>query len=307
MKAEWSDYGARAAFVFVPNLCNAACSFCYVAPKFTESAHLSPVVMRRAGNFAETLEEMGCEEVRFTGGEPLLFANFAALVSIFISRGFKYRILTNGLCVEPHLDYLTAAPPEQVTISVHDTHIPSIAFGVQVDNGTLSKNRRALAQITTVEATIVMSPNRPSTFTVRSLRKTLRELKADGVRRIKLIFENTFGSAGALQQYESLAQEIATEWGPHFDDIRRTDAHEHKCKLRSKGFLSLDLGRGTATACCVQMGDATVPTAFTMQMEATQKDAQRLSGMTLRAAKEAARGQRLPCTSHYGGCPLALK
>src|SRR2546423_11292623 len=98
------EYCQESFFCFVPNVCNAKCNFCYVSPAVLGSAHLADGVLRRATKLFEAMSAVGFREVRFTGGEPLLFDNFDCLAEFAVASGLKYTVLTNGIALKSYVE-----------------------------------------------------------------------------------------------------------------------------------------------------------------------------------------------------------
>ena len=70
---------------------------------------------------------LGCLEVRFTGGEPLLRPDFEELYSFARRLGIKVILFTNGRLLTPHLaDTLASTPPQlPIEITVYGMHAAS--------------------------------------------------------------------------------------------------------------------------------------------------------------------------------------
>lgn len=293
---------AYSAFIFVPNVCNARCAFCYVRPAYSNSANASEVVINRAKLAAEALTALGFRSVRFTGGEPTLFANFSEIVHPFLERGLTYRVLTNGINLDNCIDFFSLHPPERFTISVHTAMRPGEIFGVPISTQVLAENRRMLAQIAAVEATIVLED---AGECWGELNETLAALEREGVLYIKLILENSLQFREAVS-FSGLVHRVSKIWGDRFRSLRFTDPRQHSCKLSTKGFPAIDLGRGVTYACCVQVGDRPVVQGYAEDLPATAAEAiesiARLVGHSVIAEPPS-----LPCAAGTLFCPLALR
>ncbi|MBE9176730.1 GTP 3',8-cyclase MoaA [Synechocystis salina LEGE 06155] len=92
--------------VSLTDQCNLRCHYCMpVDATFLEqSTYLS---CQEYGEIIEELVEFGLEEVRLTGGEPLLRSNFAEIVrAIGQLKLKKIGLTTNGIILDRHLDTL---------------------------------------------------------------------------------------------------------------------------------------------------------------------------------------------------------
>ncbi|RSD22810.1 radical SAM protein [Amycolatopsis eburnea] len=295
-----ATHGNGTAFVFVPNLCNAACAFCYVQPGLSRAAHASKLVLRRARVAAEALAALGFREVRFTGGEPTIFANLPEIIEPFLDSGLRYRVLTNAIDIEAQLPFFGHHPPERFTISVHDTTDPSSTFGVPISPGRWAENRRRLASISEVEATFVLSDAAHEESVVHH---AIGELADDGVRHIKLILENSHQQDAEI--FSKVAGNLRKEWGASFKTFRFTETRALICKLPDRAFPSIDLGHGAVYACCVQVGDRHLPSGHFSTFTADVDAARNAIGSVVTSAM-AFRAAFLPCSGGSRFCPIAL-
>jgi hypothetical protein len=252
---------------------------------------------------AAAMQSLGFDEVRFTGGEPLMFENFASMVAPFVRRGLRYRVLTNGIDLDQHMPFFRETPPVQVTISVHGSAGAESVFGVPIDAVSLRRSRQELAAMTAVEATFVV---RPTNLNIDDLDATLDELATDGVRSVKLILENVDGALSGAAAFRSTANRLATNWSERFQDFRISDLDFPRCRLPDKSFPSITLDTGTVYACCVQVGASSSVTGLDPQTATVES--QRIESRivdVVRASRDVEPG-RLPCGATYGACPLAL-
>ncbi|WP_290058954.1 radical SAM protein [Amycolatopsis solani] len=288
------------AFVFVPNLCNAACAFCYVRPSLSREAHASKLVLRRARAAAEALAGLGFREVRFTGGEPTIFANLPEIIEPFLEFDLQYRVLTNAIDVEAQLPFFSRHPPERFTISVHDTADPSSTFGVSMSREQWAENRRKLVSISEVEATFVLADAAHEESIVHH---AIGELANDGIRHIKLILENSHQQNSQI--FSKVANNLRKEWNDTFETFRFTATEAVTCKLPDRAFPSIELGRGAVYACCVQVGDRHLPSGHFSRF-ATDVDAARKAIDSVITSARSYRTSFLPCSEGSRFCPIAL-
>lgn len=288
------------AFVFVPNVCNASCDFCYVRPKLAQLARASSAVLARAETAAEALRVVGMSEVRLTGGEPTIIENLADVVTHFTDRGMRYRILSNAIDIDRHLDFFEACPPQRFTISVHSTRDPKSFFGVPVSTSKLARNRRRLAAICDVEATLVVE--RPDDCS-STLHASLEDLAQDGVKHVKVILENSRQTQSAA--FTESMRRLSLTWSNQFSSFRYTDPRQVSCKLSQKAFPSIDLGSGRAYACCVQVGDRYVPDGLVTTLPRSADAAARRLTLLLRDSMKVKKDNR-PCSEGTSFCPLSL-
>jgi sulfatase maturation enzyme AslB (radical SAM superfamily) len=304
---EVAQYFNRVAFLFVPNVCNARCRFCYVAPGFANNAHLPLELLARGSNLFDALSEWGFEEVRVTGGEPLLFDNVGGLFADITSSGLRYRVLTNGLNLSTFLPDVHRNPPCQFTVSIHSLERISEIYQVPIDIDSFVAGVSDATRVASVECTLVVEHDED----VASFDYTLSRLRDCGVTGIKVILANVPTADEHTQNFVQLATELRSQWSNSFDTFRTSDVEDDTCHLRAKGFLSVELSSLRAYACCVQVGSSPdILGAHYSQLGSGTplridlgEDGRRLSELALGGKLTSG----LPCDAYYGACPIAIR
>jgi hypothetical protein len=289
-----SSYFRKLFFLFVPNVCDAACDFCYIRPLQGSSGHLAPGVLRRAQRFLQEFRQCGFAEVRFTGGEPLVFDNIAELFSLASEDGLRYTLLTNGINLRQHLTYFEGNPPSKVTVSVHSLRSIGAIFGVERDPEVLTETLQALRELDIpVAATLVLD-----SVTRSDLEATITQLREVGVRDVKLIAPNVVG-ADPRQIGLDLAWAAATSIAILGDGARvRHSSLTTLCLLKDEATISVQLPSGNVGVCCATVGDWE-PVGDMMNSE--------LPVILAQAQTLGLSAGPLPCAAHYGACPIALE
>lgn len=301
MNTSVSGHCGGAAFIFVPNLCNAACSFCYVKPTYTTSAVLPRQTIIRASQVARALSELGFSEVRFTGGEPTVFQNLPSLVNAFTDAGLKYRVLTNGIEADRHMEYFRENPPTRFTISLHSLTAPEAKFRVDIDEFGMTRNRQALARVAPLECTLVVEDVLAERCDVES---TCSELASEGVAHVKVILENSH-QVNQSDLFRTLMAGLARRYSQKFETFRWTDTSVTECRLREKAFPAIDLGRSRLFACCVQVGDRNVMDGLSAPIpEGEEEIASVMRSLIVKAKAHSA--SKFACEAAASNCPLAL-
>lgn len=94
-------------YVYLTSGCNCACRHCYFvsesSPKGESGKVLDPDCLRHAIDQALPL---GLRRLKWTGGEPTLHPNFAALLRLQQESGLIASLETNGLLIDEQLAYL---------------------------------------------------------------------------------------------------------------------------------------------------------------------------------------------------------
>ncbi|MFF2045482.1 radical SAM protein [Kitasatospora sp. NPDC058170] len=84
--------GPQILYIRLLEACNARCRMCKFAGS-TDAYRPDPDRLRR---LVDDLHEMGTQEVRFTGGEPLLYPELPDIVAHLTERGMRSSFVTNG-------------------------------------------------------------------------------------------------------------------------------------------------------------------------------------------------------------------
>jgi organic radical activating enzyme len=290
----FGDYFRGRLFLFLPNVCDARCAFCYVQPAVADHSHLPEAVLRRTGDLLSLLTEYGFDEVRLTGGEPLLLSKLDQLVELISGSGFRYTVLSNGSRLARWQDLFRLYPPSKVTVSVHSTSDDVDVFGSRWGIRDVLSAMASLASLTSVAATVVAVPS-----VLPHFRTTLSDLINAGVSELKLVQPNVPADRPSSAEFAELGRVAAEVAGPHMR-VRMSDLNRHECILHREGQLSVSLPTFRFWSCCAKVGDD----------EFVKLD--RFDNGGLGAVLEWARQQvfrsreALPCAAHYGACPIAL-
>jgi GTP 3',8-cyclase len=104
--------------------CNFRCFYCMPAGTRFQPAHLllSP---DEIGDIAETLSEMGVDEIRVTGGEPTVRAEFDAIIGRLARTAWKkFGLTTNGFLLEDKLPLLRDSGCRHINVSLDSLEEP---------------------------------------------------------------------------------------------------------------------------------------------------------------------------------------
>jgi radical SAM protein with 4Fe4S-binding SPASM domain len=102
--------------------CNNACLHCYInRPAGDAGARKREMPAARIAEILKEAAALGCLEVRFTGGEPLLRPDFEEIYLAARRLGMKVSIYTNATLITPHIaDLLARIPPlEPVEVTLY--------------------------------------------------------------------------------------------------------------------------------------------------------------------------------------------
>ena len=108
--------------------CNNDCIHCCINRPATDvDARAREMTTEQVKDILQEAADLGCLRVRFTGGEPLLRADFEELYIYARRLGLKVLLFTNARLITPHLaDLLAGIPPlVSIEITVYGMHAES--------------------------------------------------------------------------------------------------------------------------------------------------------------------------------------
>ena len=95
--------------------CNLDCFFCILGKKKTKHEWS----YQSLANVVERLREIGVLNIEISGGEPLLYKKLPYLLTLLRRKGFKVKIITNGVAIKPLLISLFKELDIELQISIH--------------------------------------------------------------------------------------------------------------------------------------------------------------------------------------------
>jgi cyclic pyranopterin phosphate synthase len=140
------------ARIAVTRACNLRCSYCLREEHAELPDRTEKLEGRQLGMLIGVLGEMGIRKIRFTGGEPLLRRDLAALVATAkATPGIEeVKLTTNGVLLETHLQPLIDAGLDGINLSL-DTLDPQ-RFRSVTRRDEFPKVHRALQKLLAVPA-----------------------------------------------------------------------------------------------------------------------------------------------------------
>jgi len=238
------NYYKQIFFLFVPDVCNSKCSFCYLKPKFLKYAVLSNSILNRTDEFVDTAKNIGFNEFRITGGEPLLFENISELFSIFKRKEVSYTLLTNGMNIQKHFESFESNIPKNITISYHSKTNHNNIFGVDYNTDLLDENISELSKrkINLTVSILFLERNK------NEILSHILHLKSLGVKSIKLIYPNDEKMKMSLRnEFIETTKKINSIAEMN---IRHSELKNIVCSMASRGFLSFSLSENKIYGCC---------------------------------------------------------
>lgn len=100
--------------------CNLQCVMCYTDPFNTPGRIKEELRYEEIVRILDELQEAGCLELCFTGGEPFARPDILDIYASAKQRGFRLTLFTNGTLITTRIaDLLAADPPAMIEISFH--------------------------------------------------------------------------------------------------------------------------------------------------------------------------------------------
>jgi pyruvate-formate lyase-activating enzyme len=288
------DHLSSALFLFLPNICNAKCGFCYVSPRYAESGRLSDSTLLRVREFAASARACGFEEFRLTGGEPTLFTNLSELIDSVVDCGLRYTVLTNGLRLGESLALFRRRKPARVTVSLHSIKRNEEIFQVPVNGARVLKNVAELIRNgVPVTLSVVVGA-----LTGDDVCATILRAVDQGVESVKLICVNEARFGQTVRESFSATVDRIRALGLRIE-MRVTDLAEEDCLLHQRGFMSVMLPSFRWTDCC-----ATVGVLEGRQIQDVSEFG--VAQMVMETYDRSLAIEGLPCAASIGSCPISL-
>jgi len=108
----------RKITIAVTSYCNLRCIGCRYGRDFMPNSQLSLACIR---DLLDDAKQVGFDEVRFYGGEPLLHADLPHMVEHAVQCGLHPYLTTNGILLKNKIDALYAAGLRRLTIGFYGT------------------------------------------------------------------------------------------------------------------------------------------------------------------------------------------
>lgn len=102
--------------VLVTQRCNLSCLYCHKEGQFTKRGEIKPEEFE---GLTEIASEFGLDEVKYSGGEPLLYDGLGRLIRSARGAGIaRTSVTTNGILLEERLDELKKSGLHELSISL---------------------------------------------------------------------------------------------------------------------------------------------------------------------------------------------
>ena len=240
-------YHQKVLFVFLPNICNSACDFCYVHPLVGEKAKLNKNAISNFKKLVIQAKQLGFDTIRITGGEPLIFSNLDDIIKILKDEKLKYTILTNGQTLEDYKKLFKNYHPKKISISYHSEEKYIQIFKRKIDEELLLSNISFLKKLD-VEISITIVYLEENKNEILYLVDKFKKLKVDEIKFILANIPST--NEKTIKEFESINIKASNT------KIRITDTEQVKCLLKERSFLSIVVQDLKAYDCCTNVGNS---------------------------------------------------
>jgi len=289
-----NDYYKKIFFVFVPNVCDAQCYFCYIEPSLSKAASYSDSLLYNFAKFITISKEIGFNEFRFTGGEPLLFDNFDELVKIIAYQKVEYTLLTNGIKLYKHLDIILSKRPKKITISYHSKKEYEKIYGVSNDLPLMETSiKKIIQEKIPISITILLLPENLS-----EIISLIKYLIGIGIKSFKFVYPNF--KVMKMTLWDNFSGTIKKLNFSNDITFRFSDSTIHHCMLKDRGFISLATPDLNVYNCCTTVSYAKPYSVSDLTIETLQHALRQIYLDTRNLTK-------FPCKSYLPFCPIALK
>jgi len=163
--------------------CNNDCIHCCInRPANDAQAKAREMTTEQIEGFLRQAADLGCLQVRFTGGEPLLRKDFPELYIYARRLGLKVLLFTNACLVTPELaDLFVRIPPlAQIEITVYGMHRESYE-AVTRSPGSFARFQRGInllreANVPLAVKWVILPQNRPETGEFEAWAQTIPQM-----------------------------------------------------------------------------------------------------------------------------------
>lgn len=292
-----NNYYRSFLFLFLPNLCNARCYFCYAKPKFSKRSKIANDTLDKIKKFVKVAHNLNFKEIRITGGEPTIFQNLSDVLSIIKSEELNYTLLTNGMNLKNHLNSILTNRPTKLSISFHSLDNYGSILGIKSKiNSVLYAIEKLLHFRINVAITILFIPENE-----KEIINLIRYFTDMGVKSFKLIYPNFKNiSMRMYPHFEETIKFLMTSRYKKSIEIKFTDFNQTFCLLKYRGFLSLTLPDFRLYNCCTLFDNE-------KSYSITHFDTNYISSALISIYDDFFDIRNHLCKSYISACPISLK
>ena len=291
-------------FVEITDACNYECRHCYLGK--LPSLNEENTRLEEIRHAFDSLEGIAVNEIRFTGGEPMLAQSLAPMVEMCRTRGISYTIVSNGSGFRrENLEAIVSYPPRRIWLSLY-----------AADEGRHDQMTASAGSFRRLNQTIALLRNRGIQYGIHlvvwpnlvghlmeCLDLAFGEMQAAEIKCIPIQAAGAALDSSArlvlnAEEMERVRRELQTWCGTNRNRLVRVagvlgqpEGAITGCMFQERVFLTIN-HRGKISPCCLLMHDENwVFSGVSEALESARK----------------VTGKGLPCASgKCGVCPLLL-
>lgn len=276
-------------FLFLHELCNANCYFCYLDPSKVKNIDLNKNILLNIDTLFKSLKVNHFREIRISGGEPLIYSNFSEIIALVNKYQFEYTLLTNGIELKNNIQLLTMNKPKKITISFHTIQNTKEIYQIEdYKSDDIIKNIKLLIleRINITISILVLEEN------FEEITDIITMFHGIGVKEFKIIYPNHENiNDSRINHFQLIKRNIQKL---KFSDtiFRYSCIEKSPCQLNKRGFISGYLSGNNIklSKCCLSKNLISDINLKTLE--------QVIHDMYNETPEE--------CNYYYGSCPLTL-
>lgn len=234
-------------FINLTKKCNFSCSYCYNNSNYDNMSN--SFVTDNWDSIINQIKYTSINEIRLSGGEPLLVDNIAGICKSIKSNNISYTLTTNGSLLRKNLGWMKATPPSDLWISFHKEYNTYQSFKKLLSIINLSHTKIG------VNIFLEDLMNDSQLFGLFSFQP---------IKRFKLLFKTPIGRATNLNHKPNGLENISLKnsaLSNHNPEIRmesplvrNTEKGAGSCVLNERPLITID-SDGSIYECCIAIND----------------------------------------------------
>ncbi|MBW1911795.1 MAG: radical SAM protein [Deltaproteobacteria bacterium] len=118
MKDKESSFVLNSLYLYLTGHCNLCCTHCWISPEFSQKQQRG-IPLKALKSAISDARSLGLQNVKLTGGEPLLYRDISGLLSFLSAEEISITIETNGTLIDREIiERLQSCDLEQISVSL---------------------------------------------------------------------------------------------------------------------------------------------------------------------------------------------
>ncbi|MBN1832485.1 MAG: radical SAM protein [Deltaproteobacteria bacterium] len=177
------SYPLVSLYLYLSDQCNLSCRHCWISPGYSENA-THGIPLEDLKNTILEAKTIGLQSVKLTGGEPLLYRDFNALLTFLAGEGIAVIIESNGTLFEHRiLETLRLCQVDQIAVSL-DAATKEIHDEMRGVRGSFDRTLQGLKLLSEYgfDFQIIMTLQRRNSQEIQGLVSLAKELGAGSLK-----------------------------------------------------------------------------------------------------------------------------